>query len=280
METPMRHLTLAENARLEQGDAETMAYFAAHLEKPCDECEAFLAQVDGPGLLDGHVDASLLSLAPRAASDAVVSAASSAEKDPAFSAIRRALESPPPAQRRTVRYVAPLLALAASIVLMVALGRQLGTVNGAGVEAMDAGVKSAGTSTLSLELRAALLPEGDGTEAREVADAETVSASGALLLRYHATERAHALLVVENRNGIQTLGEFTLDPGSHDLTLPSGDFASYDLSGERGEIRLSLVAAVRHLPSLDEATQALHNPQHTRNRSAATATIRVVVVEP
>src|SRR5512146_381852 len=61
----MRHLDARSLEGLARRDAALVAYYREHLAAPCEQCERFLSEHEGPGLLDGEVDAILLSLAPR-----------------------------------------------------------------------------------------------------------------------------------------------------------------------------------------------------------------------
>ena len=86
MDESMQHLSPEALRALESGDAQVRAHFAAHLAGDCERCELFLAELEGPGLLDGEVDRLLLSLAPPAAAPL---------DEVGFARIRRALRASP-----------------------------------------------------------------------------------------------------------------------------------------------------------------------------------------
>jgi hypothetical protein len=216
----MNHLTRETIAALLSADAEGLdparrQELRAHLAEDCEECERALAEEPS---LDGALDALLLRLAPPKDSPL---------DEVGFRRVARALSG------RRVRPVG-IAALAAAAALAVGLFTALRPVGGP-----DRGLK--GNPRIAVELTAAL-QDASGV-VRRVEPGEALPPSGALLLRYHATEEGRALLLVRSGAGdAELLGSFVLAPGTHDLRAGS-DIAGVPLSRARGPLTVSLVAA-------------------------------------
>ena len=212
----MRHLDARSLEGLARRDAALVAYYREHLAAPCEECERFLAEHEGPGLLDGEVDAILLSLAPRREAPA---------GELGFERVRRALRK----GEDRARFSA-LAGIAAGLLVVFAV-EQL-------ARPRDEGLK--GAAPISIELAAsALLPSG---RIARLDPGATVSEGDTVLLRYHATDQGSAVLLVQ-RDGAapEVLATFEVLPGIHDVRGPGGLWG-YSTSGVRGVVRLWLVA--------------------------------------
>jgi hypothetical protein len=235
----MRHLDAQALHALAAREPEAVAWFREHLAQPCEQCQAFLADTPGPGLLDGQVDALLLRLAP-------------AREEPrldevGFARLRRALRGPALPWRR----VAAGLALAAGLAGLVVLYRPQAHPS---QEAPWDGVK--GVARLALEL-SLVAREPDGNLRRLDAGA-SVSDQDVLVLRYHATEAGEALLLQQRADATpELLGRFPLEAGTHDLSTPEG-LLGVSLEGESGPLTLWLVGFPKgQVPPLDEVRQTL-----------------------
>lgn len=228
----MDHLDAAALAALEANDPAATAHFRDHLARRCETCEAFLAQAHGPAPLDGYADQVLLS------------SSGVHEERPnelELFQIRRALGGRFPAPRKEPRrWVPAAAALAAGLVLVLFLGRHLSRPDerpqlGAG--GWD-GVKATGKQ-LSLELSAvARAPAG---QLRRLDRGAQADAREVLLLRYHATEAGSGLLFQQVRGAApELLGQFALEPGTHDLG-GEGGLTGVSLGGTSGQLTLWLV---------------------------------------
>ena len=216
----MNHLSTEALQALESGDGPTRAHFAQHLAEDCEVCEAFLAEHEGPGLLDGQVDRLLLSLAPprEAALDEV-----------GFARIRRSLRAPPR------RWAAAATALAACVLAVLVTGREQAP---APTYATPPGIKGASGQ---LELELSVAARGAAGALRRLDAGAEVGADEVLLLRYHASESGTALLYLQREGGApELLGQFPLEAGTHDLAGEAG-LAGVGLQGEAGPLRLLLV---------------------------------------
>ncbi|MFP2897511.1 hypothetical protein [Corallococcus sp. 4LFB] len=220
-----RHLDVESSKRLEQREPEAVRYFAEHLSRPCETCEAFLARDEAePGefpRLDALADEALVEASGRPIREDAVG----------WARVRRKLGAP-----RRAWVTGGLGAMAAAVVL--ALLVRPGTERPGVVEPSSQRIK--GAAPLSLELTAvARMP--DGTVRAVAADA-VLPPEAVVLLRYHASESADALLVRE-APGVppQVLGRHVLTPGTHDLR-DGEDLAGVSLEGEQGPVTLVLVA--------------------------------------
>lgn len=217
-----RHLDAETQRALEQRDPETVRYFAAHLARPCEECEAFLAHEEGAPDdafgLEALADEALGEVAGRPAREDAVG----------WARVRRRLNAP-----RRVWLSGGLAAVAA--VLLAILVRP-----GTGAPERPSTQRLKGGSPLVLEVMAAArLPDG---EVRAVPGDAVLPSQAVVLLRYHASESANALLVRE-APGVppQVLGRHALTPGTHDLR-DGEDLAGVSLEDEQGPVTLVLVA--------------------------------------
>ena len=213
----MRHLDARSLEGLARRDAALVAYYREHLAAPCEECERFLSEHEGPWLLDGEVDAVLLSLAAHgeAALDEV-----------GFARVRRALLRRGEARSRW----SAVAGIAAGLLVVLAVDLL--------ARPPDEGLK--GTAPIGIELAASAL-EPSGRLAR-LDPGATVSEGDTVLLRYHATEKGAAVLLAQ-RDGAapEVLATFEVLPGIHDVRGPGGLWG-YSTSGVRGVVRLWLVA--------------------------------------
>ncbi|RKI01098.1 hypothetical protein D7Y15_36615 [Corallococcus sp. AB030] len=220
-----RHLDVESAKQLERREPEAVRYFAEHLSHPCETCEAFLARDDAepdalPGL-NALADEALVAASGRPVRENAVG----------WARVRRKLRAP---QRAWL--TGGLGAVAAAILL--ALVVRPGAGGPGSVEPPSQRIK--GTAPLALELTAAArLPDG---EVRAVAADAVLPPEAVVLLRYHASESADALLVRE-APGVppQVLGRHALTPGTHDLR-DGEDLAGVSLEDERGPVTLVLVA--------------------------------------
>jgi hypothetical protein len=244
----MKHLDDDAMKLLEAGDAVARAHFAAHLSASCEECEGYLMTVEGPAMLGGAADAAL---AMRAAD------ARAPLDEEGFRRVRRALKPP---RRRSIspgwRVRAVAMASTAAAVVGVAIlmfSRPLS--ENSAIDSPPAGVK--GGAGLTLELQAAH-QIADGT-LQAVERGAVLAPTGALILRYYATDRGGAWLFAKRGDRVESLGAFALEPGLHPLTLQNGAIASLPLEEEAGEVVLILVAAVGRIPTLDDARKAVED---------------------
>lgn len=231
----MKHLDEDALKAIERGDPATRAWFAEHLVQPCEVCEAFLAK---SAALDGEADSALLSRFANA---------NAPLDEVGFQRVRRGLR-----QRRLRALPAVVGALAAAVlaVTSVAVWQQMKPP-----VVIDDGIK--GTSaTLTVELEAA---HQDASGALQRVDkGARLPNSGALILRYYATDAGSALLLQERDGRFEVLGTFALEPGRHPLQLEDGAAAALPLDEEAGAFRLWLVARRGpNAPTLDEARAAV-----------------------
>ncbi|NOK18852.1 hypothetical protein [Corallococcus carmarthensis] len=225
MSTSDRHLDVESSKQLERREPEAVRYFAEHLSRPCEVCEAFLAREDAspgefPGL-DALTDEALVEASGRPVREDAVG----------WARVRRNQGAP-----RRAWLTGGLGAMAAAVVL--ALLVRPGAGGPGDVEPSSQRIK--GTAPLALEVTAvARLPDGT---VRAVAEDAVVPPEAVVLLRYHASESADALLVRE-APGVppQVLGRHVLTPGTHDLR-DGEDLAGVSLEDERGPVTLVLVA--------------------------------------
>jgi hypothetical protein len=237
MDETTQHLSLEALRALESGDAQVRAHFAAHLAEDCERCERFLAELEGPGLLDGEVDRLLLSLAPPAAAPL---------DEVGFARIRRALRAP-----TSRRWVGVSVGALAACFLAVVLVQRGAPVSDPGVT--DPGIK-AQAPRMELELSVAAR-DSEGA-LRRLDMGEQVPEQDVLLLRYHATEAGTALLYQQSGAGEpQLLGRFALQAGTHDLAGEAG-LAGVALQGERGPVRLLLVGVPAGSPVQEDQVRA------------------------
>ncbi|GHG72954.1 hypothetical protein [Comamonas sp. JC664] len=217
-----RHLDARSWRALRDKSPDAVAYFADHLSRPCEVCEAFLERADGEDAfgLEAMTDEALGTLAP-VREDAV-----------GWARLRKRLGSP----RRVWRPGAVAVAMAAAAAMVVfavhpalLTGEQPGT-----------SVRLKGGGALALELTAlARLPDG---ALRPLTDGASLPPEAVVLIRYRSSELAHALLALESPDGsVQMLGAYTLEAGTHDLR--EGDaLAGVSLEGEHGPKTLVLAA--------------------------------------
>lgn len=240
MDETMQHLSPEALRALESGDAQVRAHFAAHLAEDCERCEQFLAELEGPGLLDGAVDRLLLSLAPPAEAPL---------DEVGFARIRRALRAP--TSRRWVGV--SVGALAACFLAVVLVQR--------GAPGPDSGVSGPGVSGIKaqaprMELELSVAARDSEGALRRLDMGEQVPEQDVLLLRYHATEAGTALLYQQSGAGEpELLGRFALQAGTHDLEGDAG-LAGVALQGERGLVRLLLVGVPAGAPVQEEQVRA------------------------
>lgn len=252
----MRHLDDGAMLALAHRDVESVRYFAEHLARPCDTCEAFLAAHAGPGLLDGQVDALLLGLAPRASGEAPLN-------EVGLARVRRALRTQRPGLRRWGLVAGGVAACLLAVVMLP----HMRAASSEDSPAPWTGQKGGG-SRIALELSVAARDESGGL--RRLDPDGPVKDSDVLLLRYHATEAGTALLF-EQREGEPPalLGEFPLVAGTHDLQGPQG-LAGVSLAGESGPVTLWLVGSAGRPPLAETVQQLLggENPEQERSELA------------
>jgi hypothetical protein len=226
----MEHLNDQDLRAALAGNREVARRLAAHLAQPCEACEAYLQSATD--LLEGEIDALLLSARepPQAPLDEL-----------GFARVMRALRV-----RRTGDAAAAALGMAASLLLVAGLTWQPSTAEVKGVP------------TISVELSAVARSE-DGV-LRRVDPGSVMSDGDVLLLRYHATESAKALLLEQVPDGNPApLGAFELLPGTHDLER-SGTLAGVSLAGLSGPVTFWLLASSTDTPDLVKARKAVGAP--------------------
>lgn len=220
---PFGHLDAASWRALQNHEPAAVAYFARHLAKPCEACEAFLAEAPGQEELDALTD------------EALVAAAGSPPREDSLGWERVRRRAFPSRARRWGAGLGALAAVAAAalVFLVVAppMGRQVDSGRSERVK---------GGAPLVLELTAAAqLPGGS---VLPVAEGQTLPPEAVVLLRYHVSEASEAVLVREvPGEAPEVLGRFSLEPGTHELEEASG-LAGVSLEGEVGELSLALVA--------------------------------------
>jgi hypothetical protein len=114
-----------------------------------------------------------------------------------------------------------------------------------------------GVAGLTLELQAAH-QTGAGS-LQPVERGAVLAPTGALILRYYATDRGGAWLFAKRGDRVESLAAFALEPGLHPLRLQNGAIASLPLEEETGELQLILVGAVARIPTLDDARKAVED---------------------
>lgn len=228
-----RHLDAPSWRALQEKSPDEVAYFADHLSRPCDVCEAFL---ENPGTedvlgLEAMTDEALGAMAPPR------------EDAMGWARLRRRMNASP---RRMWLSGAVAVAVAAVVAFAVHPALLTGGKD-------DSPWRVKGGAPLSLELTAvARLPDGS---LRAVTEDAALSSDAVVLVRYHSSEVADALLVLESpEGGVQVLGGYTLESGTHDLR-EGGELAGVTLEGERGP-RALVLAAWPHGPHSEAARDA------------------------
>jgi hypothetical protein len=223
----MEHLNDQSLRAALAGDREVVRRLMAHLAEPCAECESWLETQ--AGFLDGEVDALLLGNR-EAPLDEV-----------GFARVMRSLKNRP-----TRPFAAAALGMAASVLFVVGLSWQ------------PAEPQVKGVPTISLEL-SAVARSADGV-LRRVDPGSAMSDGDVLLLRYHATESARALLLQQTSDGEpEPLGAFELLPGTHDLER-GGTLAGVSLAGLSGPVTFWVLASSTEAPDLAKARRAVGVP--------------------
>jgi hypothetical protein len=241
MDESMEHLSPEALRALESGDARVREHFARHLAEDCETCEHFLAQCEGPGLLDGQVDRLLLSLAPPAERPL---------DEVGFARIRRGMRAPGLSRRWVGVSVGALSACLLAVVLV-----QRGAP-GSGVSEPGASAPGIKAQAPRMELELSVAARDSEGALRRLDMGDQVPEQDVLLLRYHATEAGTALLYQQSGAGEpQLLGRFALQAGTHDLAGEAG-LAGVGLQGERGPVRLLLVGVPADSPVQEEQVRA------------------------
>ncbi|QSQ13447.1 hypothetical protein [Myxococcus landrumensis] len=233
MSDASRHLDARSWRALREKSPDEVAYFADHLSRPCDVCEAFLENPDAEDALglDAMTDEALGAMsAPR-------------EDAMGWARLRRRMNIAP---RRM--WLSGAVAVAVAAVVAFAVNPTLLT----GAKS-DSPWRVKGGAPLSLELTAvARLQDGS---LRALTDDSALPSDAVVLVRYHCSEVADALLVLETpEGGAQVLGGYTLEAGTHDLR-EGGELAGVSLEGERGP-RVLVLAAWPHGPHSEAARDA------------------------
>ncbi|MBZ4421792.1 hypothetical protein [Myxococcus sp. RHSTA-1-4] len=228
-----RHLDAEGWRALQRKEPEAVAYFARHLAAPCDVCEEFLAaeqEEDALGL-EALADEALGEAAGPAREDAV-----------GWARLRRRLGAP----RRAWLAGAVAAAVAAGLAVLV-LPQVMRTET-------TPSQRIKGTVPLVLELAAmAKLPNG---ETPPVRDDTVLPPEAVVLLHYHSSEAADALLLREAPGlPTQVLGRYELEPGTNPLR-EGADLAGVSLEGEQGPVTLVLVAWPKGPGSREAVEQA------------------------
>jgi len=230
------HLTELTLGRLLDGTlapAEARA-LAAHLERSCEECEAFLASRTRADAADGRVDRALSALA--------ADAEAGAGNDLEFARIQQALRSGRPGRRLARLATLAAVALAVGVVaLQVGLDRTRPER-----DAWD-GVKGLPASAVPLRLRflVALPGEAGGPPRLEKgAGGATVPAQAGLQFQLEAGREAHAVLVRVSRSGeAEVFWRGSVSPGAPLEVAVEGRPAAYPLEGLSGPQRFVLLAS-------------------------------------
>jgi hypothetical protein len=240
----MKHLDADALRALAHREPEAVAYFREHLAAPCEACEDFLATHEGPGLLDGQVDALLLGLAPKPAQQPRLD-------EVGLARVRRGLRGPLPSARH---WGLAAGAIAACLLAVVVVPRMRAEDPAVQQDTGWDGVKGPG-GRIALEL--AVVARGADGSLRRLDPRSAVSDGDVLLLRYHATEAGTALLF-QQRDGQapELLGRFPLAAGTHDLAGAQG-LAGVSLSGESGPVTLWLVGSAGGQEPSPEAVRAV-----------------------
>jgi hypothetical protein len=245
-----RHLDAHSWRALRDKAPDAVAYFADHLSRPCEECEAFLEKNDDAFGLEAMTDEALGSLAP-VREDAV-----------GWARLRKRLGP----SRRLWLSGAVAVAVAAMVTFAfhpaMLTGGQPGT-----------SVRLKGGAALSLELTAlARMPDGN---LRPLTDGAQLPPEAVVLVRYRASELADALLALESPDGsVQMLGAYTLEAGTHDLR-EDGELAGVSLEGEQGPRTLVLAAWPRGEGSREARDAALARGRVPEEATLARLGLRV-----
>ncbi|MCE9667902.1 hypothetical protein LY474_08775 [Myxococcus stipitatus] len=214
-----RHLDARSWKTLKDESPDAVAYFADHLSRDCEVCEAFLEQTGGDDAfgLQAMTDETLGALGP-VREDAV-----------GWARLRRRLAPP----RRAWLTGAVAVAVAASVAFAL---RPLPTTS----EQAGSSWRLKGGAGSSLEVTAvARLPDGS---LHSVTEDAPLPSDAVVLVRYRSNEVADALLALESPGApTQMLGGYTLVSGTHDLR-EGGELAGVSLEGEQGPRTLVLVA--------------------------------------
>ncbi|MCP3064021.1 hypothetical protein LXT21_35120 [Myxococcus sp. K38C18041901] len=247
-----RHLDAHSWRALRDKSPDAVAYFADHLSRPCDACEAFLEKTgdDDTFGLEAMTDEALGSLQPVG------------EDTVGWARLRRRLGPP----RRLWLSGAVAVAVAAGVTFAVhpalLTGEQPGT-----------SVRLKGGAPLSLELTAlARMPDGS---LRPLTEGAPLPPEAVVLVRYRASEVADALLALESPDGsVQMLGAYSLDAGTHDLR-DGGELSGVSLEGERGPRMLVLAAWPRGQGSGEARDAALARGRVPREATLSRLGLRV-----
>jgi hypothetical protein len=213
-----RHLDGESWAKLQQQRDDELL---AHVDAGCTQCDEFLATVG----LEGEVDRTLLSLAPRAPST----------DELAWARFRRAQQQAGQRQGSPTRRVA---LAAAALVVLSAVGFAL--TRPARDDSPWDGLKGS-DSRGRLELRAAL-KTGSGS-LKPIADGAAVPSTAALVFQVRSSVSGPARLFIQRGDGAPTeLTQVGLVQGAQELEQGEG-LLGFSLSGERGPVWVWLVAA-------------------------------------
>lgn len=252
----MEHLDERSLAALLENPAANSA-LQAHLKTGCETCEAFLAQREVDGL-EGHVDALLLRAGPQAESPVL--------DEVGWQRLKRSLAVAPPRRSRAPLYAGLGLALAAGLAAVVALAPK--TTSGPD----EVGVKGPGQAQ-QLELSAAVR-QGDGTITR-IDDGASVSQSGTLVFRYHASGPGPASVWIQRgSHPAEKLGMVDLSAGTHELSA-RGTLLGVSLEGESGRVTVLVVAGGSESQAA-EPTRALGRVDSTNASAVGRISVNVV----
>jgi hypothetical protein len=239
----MEHLDSDTLARALGGDAETRARFAQHLATPCETCEAFLSEPLDFELLEGEVDRMLLDSVDSPRLDEV-----------GFARVKRAL-GPAPSR---AGWLWAALGVAASLLVVVGLSFPSHRPEARGEKGMV---------LLSVELSA--VARSPGGQLKRITPGEALEPRSLLLLRYHATDAAHALLFRQEGSAPpEPVGAFELQPGTHDLSQ-DGALAGLAVDDVQGRVTFWLVASLGRPPTPAQALAAIATPQDVGELVAA-----------
>jgi len=234
---------------LDPGEARALA---AHLARPCEECEAFLSSRAQADPVDGRVDRALAAFADPG---------SAAGNDLEYARIERALRG-----GRSRRRLAPLAAVAAAVLAVGAVALKIGLDQAQpGRDDWD-GVKGLGAPAVPLRLRfLVVLPGEAGGPPRleKGASGVAVPARAGLQFQVEAAVRAHAALVRVSPSGEEeAFWRGDLSPGSPLEVTVGGRPAAYPLEGLAGPQRFVLLASPEPLASerIAAAARALAPP--------------------
>jgi hypothetical protein len=230
------HLTEVALERLLDGTlapAEARA-LADHLERPCEECEAFLASRGQADAADGRVDQALAALA--------AGADSSAGNDIEFARIERALHAARPGRR-----LARLAALAAVALAVGVAALKVGLDQTRPGSLVWDGVKGIPSSAVPLRLRFLVAQPGEAggpPRLEKGASGATVPARAGLQFQIEAGRQAHAALVRVSPSGEgEVFWRGSASPGAPLEGTVGGRPAAYPLAGLSGPQRFVLLAS-------------------------------------